>query len=135
VPDVPDVLAVPVADMEIQPPAGDAVDVLPAPVTDMAVCEVQPPRRIASADSKLTGKFVVHDDTQWRVLKVEWLARAKSVVAWYYSVQDAVLAGYDFSTMTVRFESDNFDSPAIVYADINDIRAWAKNANFSGASS
>ena len=27
------------------------------------------------------------------------------------------------------------DSPLIIYADINDIRMWAKKANFSGASS
>ena len=136
--DESDILAVPVADIVlsgIQPPAGDAVDVLGAPVAGIAMCEVQPPRRIASNDSKLTGKFVVHDDTQWRVLKVEWQVKAKSVVAWYYSVQDAALEGYDFSTMKVRFESNNLDSPAIVYADIDTIRAWAKNANFSGASS
>ena len=114
---------------------GDVSDVVAAPVADMAVCEVQPPRRIASNDSKLTGKFLVHDDTQWRVLKVEWHAKAKSVVAWYYSVQDAALAGYDFSTMKVRFESNNIDLPTIAYADVNGIHAWAKNANFSGASS
>ena len=73
------------------------------------------------------------DDTQWRVLKVEWHARAKSVVAWYYSVQDAALVGYGFSTMKVRFESNHIDLPTTAYADVNGIHAWAKNANFSGA--
>lgn len=92
----------------------------------------QPPRRIASIDSKLIGKFVVNDDMQWRVLNVSWLAEEKLVVAWYYSVQEAAHAGHDFSTMKARFEADLLESPLIIHADINDIRAWAKQANFSG---
>ena len=115
--------------------AGDAADVRVAPVVEMVVSEVahgQPPRRIASTDAKLVGKFLVNDDMQWRVVNVEWLAKAKSVVAWYYSVQEAAHAGHDFSTMKARFEADLLESPLIIHADINDIRAWAKQANFSG---
>ena len=116
-------------------PAGDAADESAAPVAEMEVAHGQPPRRIASSDAKLIGKFVVNDDMQWRVLNVQWLVKAKSVVAWYYSVQEAARAGHDFSTMKARFESSLLDSPLIIYADINDIRMWAKKANFSGASS
>jgi hypothetical protein len=117
--------------------AGDAADVA-APVVEMVVSEVahgQPPRRIASIDAKLVGKFLVNDDMHWRVVNVEWLAKAKSVVAWYYSVQEAALAGHDHTTMKGRLENGLLDSPEITYADINDIRTWAKKANFSGASS
>jgi hypothetical protein len=117
--------------------AGDAADVLAAPVVEMVseVAHGLPPRRIASIDAKLVGKFIVNDDAQWRVVNVEWLAKAKSVVAWYYSVEEAAHAGHDHTTMKDRFEKSLLDSPVIIYADINDIRTWAKNANFSGASS
>jgi hypothetical protein len=92
------------------------------------------PRRIVRQDAKLSGQFLVDDGVKWRVLVVEWSDEVKLVVAWYYNVQEAAVAGYDHSTMKVRFDKRILDSPEILFADIEHIRLWASQALFSGSS-
>ncbi len=131
------VSATPLSNASAASPAAEVAIVAASPIAADVVSEVaqsHPPRRIGRDDAKLFGKFLVDEGMQWRVLNVAWLAKAKSVVAWYYNVQEAVLAGFDFSTMKDRFDKDILDSPEILHADINDIRTWASQALFSGAS-